>query len=167
MGHTPSYPALGFYFLYTYLQVGMWMLLYGFFGGEGSQNTVWWTWFSPSTMWGPGMELRLSNLVMSIFTCWAISAVLADKPNNLIIPCPFLGHLQLCCWLSYNKHGKIYLILLNFYVTFKYVIRSCKSEASNTKEQQQQQQKGHVFKYQWGFLERKPGREQRKWPTLI
>jgi hypothetical protein len=34
-------------------------------------KTVFWSWFSPSTVHVPGTKLRLSDLEASTFSCWA------------------------------------------------------------------------------------------------
>lgn len=40
-----------------------------------SQRKTYRSCFSPTTVWIPGIELRLSGLVENIFTCWAILLV--------------------------------------------------------------------------------------------
>lgn len=37
------------------------------------QRTTCWSWFSPSTMWVPGVKLTLSRLAGSSFPCWTMS----------------------------------------------------------------------------------------------
>jgi hypothetical protein len=46
--------------------------------GIRDQSQMLGSWFFPSTMWVPEIELRWSSLEASAFTCWAISPILLE-----------------------------------------------------------------------------------------
>lgn len=75
--------SIFFYLFYTYFFV---LYVYTCMGTQchdlfvRGQRTTFMNWFSPSTMWAPGIHLRSSGLVGSAFTCSAIS--LAPLPQT-------------------------------------------------------------------------------------
>lgn len=71
------------------------------------------SWFSPSTVWGLGIELWFSALVANVFAFWAI--LRCPRPSSprlcLSVPCS-LGHPQCCVgWASSTEAGHSALVL--------------------------------------------------------
>lgn len=86
------------------------------------ERTTWRSWFSPFTMWLPGIELKFSGLAAGDSTCWAISLALPSLCVTVLLKARPLRSISRQAFPSLV--GRCHAALYGFALSLKFLNNS-------------------------------------------